>query len=156
MWFTLNAAGSSSVRDLVEQARSNNHRLIWTAGILLRIRCSPLDTPRMLTTEADHNDIRIWPTWGDRGSGSSPGQRRWPTTRTSLTSEGSVPSIPWRRRAPCPPRAQTRRKPGTLSCSQTTRKPALTRKAAVGRCPRNDLLSGRSKVRILLGAPSLS
>jgi hypothetical protein len=35
----------------------------------------------------------------------------------------------------------------------TTRKPAPIRNAAVGRSTRKDLLSGRSKVRILLGAP---
>ena len=45
---------------------------------------------------------------------------------------------------PCHLRARTRRKPRASSGSQTTRKPALTRKVAVDRRSRNDLVSGRS------------
>jgi hypothetical protein len=42
---------------------------------LLRSR-SPSCTTQRLTTNADHNGIRIRPTEADRGSGSSPGERR--------------------------------------------------------------------------------
>ena len=43
-----------------------------------------------LTTKADHNHIRIEPTRADRGSSDGPGQRREPTSRTCLTSKGSL------------------------------------------------------------------
>ena len=57
-------------------------------------------------------------------------------------------------RGPCQPRARTRRKPQTSSSTRTTRKPVLTRNATVDRITRKDLLSGRSRVRVAVGAPS--
>ena len=49
---------------------------------------------------------------------------------------------------PCPPRARTRQKPGTLTRCPAPANPQLTRKAAVGHWPPYDLLSGRPRVRV--------
>jgi hypothetical protein len=55
-------------------------------------------------------------------------------------------------RSPCQPRARTWRRPRTSSGIRTTRKLALITSAAVVRTPRKDLLSGRSRVRVAVGA----
>jgi hypothetical protein len=53
---------------------------------------------------------------------------------------------------PCPSRARARQKPETLTGCQAPVKPQLTREAAVGYRARDDLLSGRSRVRVAFGA----
>jgi hypothetical protein len=53
---------------------------------------------------------------------------------------------------PCPSCARTRQNPGTLTGCQAQGKPQLTREAAVGHQARYDLLSGRSRVRVAVGA----
>jgi hypothetical protein len=69
--------------------------------------------------------------------------------RISRCFEGIHTDLP---RWSCQPRARTERKPRTSGGSQRTRKPAFTRKAAVEHDTRKDLLSGRSRVRVAVGA----
>ena len=81
---------------------------------------------------------------GTKGRQACPGADLWPVhgTGTSPMPAGS---------GACG-RARTRRKPRTSNGIQTATEPAVTRKAAVDPCSLHDLLSGRSRVRVAVGA----
>src|ERR1700722_2684975 len=63
---------------------------------------------------------------------------------------------PWRGRRACPPRARSEANRAASSATRTTSQPPLSSFAAVGGQARNDLVSGRSAVRIRSPAPTTS
>jgi hypothetical protein len=55
----------AAVRDPCEQAWADNYGLIWTAGILLRIRCSGADRDLVAVRAGQAAALRVtisWPT----------------------------------------------------------------------------------------------
>ena len=83
------------------------------------------------------------------------GSRHLPSRLDVSAIHLDAPTVRDEEASPCQPHARTRRKPGALSCSQTPSKPAPSRKAASRHCTQNELLSSRSQVRVLPGAPTV-
>jgi len=81
---------------------------------------------------------------------SSGDHRRYP-----LAGLSGAPVVRIDMRA-CPPRAQHERKRGTSSSTRTTSKRGPTSVSAVNESTRKELLSGRSRVRVAVGAPLMS